>query len=136
MVDLSEMTDAQLAARARKLRCQLARKDPAAFTSSCSATRRPARPSHNAPVHKLWHALISNHKRVCFWNHCGERQEAAARDTDPDADGWTTMGALRVGDVIFAGDGSATRRHLRDRDPLRTTVFPRRVRRRQLDRDR
>lgn len=86
-----------------------ARYDPAAFAAYVMRDEETNRPIKLSAIHNEWHDLASTHKRVLVWAHV-EAGKAVPLDTEiPTPSGWTTMGALKPGDVVFGGDGKPCR---------------------------
>lgn len=97
---------AKLAAvRALQLRAHLAKNDPSVFSAYVLRDERNGQPIHQAPLHRAWHELLSKHPRLLMWSHV-EGGKALPVDTPiPTPTGFTTMGDLRDGDTVLAGDG-------------------------------
>lgn len=94
---------------ADEVHAEMARRHPAAFASYVLRDEETGRPITMTPAQKEWHRLSQSHSRLMVWSHI-ESGKGLALDTPiPTPSGWTTMGALRAGDVVFGGDGAPVR---------------------------
>lgn len=59
----------RLAIRHRQLRAVVARKDPNAFARFVMKDERTGVPIIQAPMHKAWHDLMTEHPRLLMWSH-------------------------------------------------------------------
>ncbi len=92
----------------RKKLVELARINGAAFNALVLKDELNGNPVRMAPMHRAWHQLAERHKYLNIISHV-ESAKALAIDTPiPTPDGWRQMGDLRVGDRVFARDGSVT----------------------------
>lgn len=57
------------AKRARELRAIVARHDPNVFCKYVLKDERTGKPIEQAPMHKRWHALMTQHDRLLMWSH-------------------------------------------------------------------
>lgn len=56
-----------------------------------------------------WHALMDSERRLLVWSHVEAGKGLTASTLIPTPSGWRRMGELRVGDMVFGGDGKACR---------------------------
>jgi len=86
-----------------------ARESSAAFTSYVIRHEGTGRPVYLSRSQQEWHRLADVCNRLLVWCHV-EGGKAVPLDTSiPTPNGWTTMGQLRLGDQVFARDGSPCR---------------------------
>lgn len=100
---------ARVLAHRTELMVRAARRDAAAFASYVLRDEETNLPVHLTPMHNEWHSLFNRHPRLLLWSHV-EAGKAVPLDTEiPTPEGWTTMGALQPGDVVFGRDGKPCR---------------------------
>lgn len=99
----------QLEKQVKDYRIELARKDPSEFVAYVMKDEETQEPLRLAPYHKMLQDAVSSHSHVCIWGHNELGKELALTEEIPTPAGFTTMGALKVGDEVFAMDGTVTR---------------------------
>lgn len=62
-----------------------------------------------APMHKAWHDLMSKYDRLVIWSHVEAGKAVPLGTPIPSPSGWTTMGALQPGDLVFDSQGKPCR---------------------------
>lgn len=69
-VDPSDPRDvARAMKRAEQLRAVVARNDPSAFCAYVLRDEKSGKPIIQAPMHKVWHQLMTEHERLIMWSH-------------------------------------------------------------------
>lgn len=102
---LTEDPDFANLSAARQALTRLARDDINAFAAAVMRDEMTGAVLENAPLHEVWHDLAELNDRLLIWSAV-EHGKAVPLDTPiPTPAGWTTMGALRVGESVFARDG-------------------------------
>ena len=85
---------------------EAARWDINAFITAVMKDEKTGLPLDQAPVHVAWHDLADEHDRLLIWSAIEHGKAVPLTTPIPTPTGWTTMGALRVGDTVISRDGT------------------------------
>lgn len=80
------------------------RKDPATFIEYVMKSPDGKR-FQLAPIHHEWLDLIAEHDKAIIWGSVEVGKAIPLSTPIPTPNGWTTMGALTIGDSVFGSDG-------------------------------
>jgi hypothetical protein len=102
------LTPADIAKHVDKVRLHFARRHASACAAYILKDEESGHPVVQAPTHQDWHQLMDTHRRMVVLAHVDSGKALALDTPIATPTGWKTMGALVVGDEVFAGDGTVT----------------------------
>lgn len=100
---------AKVAKDYRRAMITLARKDPSYFCAYVLRNERDGSQIHQHPDHEKVHKTILANPRTAIWTHPEFGKGLPLSTEIPTTCGWKLMGDLKVGDMVYGGNGQATR---------------------------
>lgn len=93
------------AIRAFESLCEMARHDSALFAEMILVDEKTQDPVKMTAMHYEWHSVATSGKNMVLWAFPESGKAVPLTTEIPTPNGWTTMGALQEGDVVFGSDG-------------------------------